>query len=108
MTSTRRTGGEMATMSTIGWPRNGNSRITIGSRTGQHERDFDHETRHHRRHRLDDAAAAGVKHYVAPSVTIMPTQLVSVQMTPLAVRVQGEFQELPGLRLTVRQDARWL
>ncbi len=29
-------------------------------------------------------------------------------MTPLAVRVQREFQEMPGLRLTVRQAARLL
>jgi hypothetical protein len=27
-------------------------------------------------------------------------------VSPLAVRVQGEFQEMPGLRLTVRQAAR--
>src|SRR5688572_8575187 len=27
-------------------------------------------------------------------------------MTPLAVRVQGEYREMPGLRLTVRQAAR--
>jgi hypothetical protein len=27
-------------------------------------------------------------------------------MTPLAVRVHGEYREMPGLRLTVRQDAR--
>jgi hypothetical protein len=27
-------------------------------------------------------------------------------MTPLAVRVHGEYREMPGLRLTVRQAAR--
>jgi hypothetical protein len=27
-------------------------------------------------------------------------------MTPLAVRVHGEYMEMPGLRLTVRQAAR--
>jgi hypothetical protein len=27
-------------------------------------------------------------------------------MSPLAVRVQGEYREMPGLRLTVRQAAR--
>jgi hypothetical protein len=27
-------------------------------------------------------------------------------MTPLAVRVRGEYKEMPGLRLTVRQAAR--
>ena len=27
-------------------------------------------------------------------------------LTPLAVRVQGEYKEMPGLRLTVRQAAR--
>jgi hypothetical protein len=27
-------------------------------------------------------------------------------VSPLAVRVQGEFQSMPGLRLTVRQAAR--
>ena len=27
-------------------------------------------------------------------------------MTPLAVRVRGEYWEMPGLRLTVRQAAR--
>ena len=27
-------------------------------------------------------------------------------MTPLAVRVRGEYREMPGLRLTVRQAAR--
>jgi hypothetical protein len=62
------------------------------------------------------------------SVTVMPMQMSAVQlttspderhtpdtrhgagapatMTPLAVRVQGEYREMPGLRLTVRQAAR--
>ena len=61
-------------------------------------------------------------------MTIMPTQLSAVQITtpaedrparalrtgtntlevmsPLAVRVYGEYREMPGLRLTVRQAAR--
>jgi hypothetical protein len=63
-----------------------------------------------------------------PSVTVMPTQVSAVQMAtaaeegcvrgsrngegihqavaPLAVRVHGEYREMPGLRLTVRQAAR--
>jgi len=30
----------------------------------------------------------------------------SSDMSPLALRVQGEYREMPGLRLTVRQAAR--
>jgi hypothetical protein len=39
---------------------------------------------------------------------MMPTQMSAVQqaITPLAVRVRGEYKEMPGLRLTVRQAAR--
>jgi hypothetical protein len=58
-------------------------------------------------------------------VTIMPTQMSATwitaspdarasrgshdalaAMSPLAVRVHGEYREMPGLRLTVRQAAR--
>ena len=31
---------------------------------------------------------------------------IKIGMTPLAVRVRGEFTEMPGLRLTVPQAAR--
>ena len=31
---------------------------------------------------------------------------INIGMTPLAVRVRGEFAEMPGLRLTVPQAAR--
>ena len=63
-----------------------------------------------------------------PLVTVMPTQASAVQITTcpeersargsrkgagppeamsaLAVRVHGEYREMPGLRLTVRQAAR--
>jgi hypothetical protein len=65
---------------------------------------------------------------LSSSVTDMPTRVSAVQIqasreeraargsrngpgapegvTPLAVRVHGEYREMPGLRLTVRQAAR--
>ena len=45
---------------------------------------------------------------MALPLTVM-TQLSDVEtkvLTPLAVRVRGEYREMPGLRLTVRQAAR--
>jgi hypothetical protein len=38
----------------------------------------------------------------------LETMTPAAGMTPLAVRVRGEFMEMPGLRLTVQQAARLL
>jgi hypothetical protein len=46
---------------------------------------------------------------VAKSVTVILTQMSDARtkaLTPLAVRVWGEFREMPGLRLSVGQAAR--
>ncbi len=40
--------------------------------------------------------------------TRLQTSTPGASITPLAVRVRGEFTEMPGLRLTVHQAARLL
>lgn len=37
---------------------------------------------------------------------ITPTAVAETSLTPLAMRVRGEFTEMPGLRLTLNQAAK--
>lgn len=49
----------------------------------------------------------------AVTMTVMPTHLrvvrrtaIAATLTPLAIRVRGEYREMPGLRLNIQQAAR--